>query len=159
MKFDGSILVLGDLGQLKAYKVAEVSGTDRHESMQVTHMQHHGTERTSTVLDLIKDIEYTEPHMKTDKLISDQAGRFDTSTGEAHNTQLENDRRALKAISEDIRSIIEKESPSSWYLAFPKETHNELRGMLSESITKNLKKVVPSNLTKTAKDKLLSHFE
>jgi hypothetical protein len=159
MKLNGSILVLGDLGQLKAYRVEEVVGMDSQNKMQVSHVHHRGTEKRSTVLDLITDINYIEPHKKTEELLSDQAGRFRSSIGEAHNRELERDRHTLKLISEDIKSLIEKESPDSWYLAFPKESHNELHSMLSEEIKKNLHKVVPSDLTKTAKEKLLSHFE
>ncbi|MBE0499288.1 MAG: host attachment protein [Campylobacterales bacterium] len=159
MKFNGSILVLGDLGQLKAYRVGEVVGTDSQNSMQVSHVHHHGTQKRSTVLDLITDINYIDPRKKTEDLLSDQAGRFRSSIGEAHNRALERDRQTLQLISEDIKSLIEKESPDSWYLAFPKESHNELHAMLSEEIKKSLHKVVPSDLTKTAKEKLLSHFE
>lgn len=159
MKFNGSILVLGDLGQLKAYRVEEVAGMDRQDNMQVSHIRHRGTQKRSTVLDLITDINYIEPRKKTEELLSDQAGRFRSSIGEEHNRELERERHTLQQISEDIKSLIEKESPDSWYLAFPKESHNELRSMLSEEIKKNLQKVVPSDLTKTAKEKLLSHFE
>lgn len=159
MKLNGSILVLGDLGQLKAYRVAEVKGTDRQESMQVSHVQHRGTPKSSSVLELITDIDYIASRKKEDELVSDQAGRFRNSIGEEHNRESERDRRTLSAISEDIETIIEKESPSSWYLAFPKDTHNELHAMLSETVKKNLKKVLPSDLTKTAKEKLLSYFE
>lgn len=175
MKFNGSILVLGDMGQLKAYRVEEVVGMDSQDKMQVSHIHHRGTQKRSTVLNLITDINYIEPHKKSDELLSDQAGRFRSSVGEAnistpaggspsaigeaHNRELERDRKTLQLISDDIKSLIEKESPDSWYLAFPKESHNELRSMLSENIKKNLHKVVPSDLTKTAKEKLLSHFE
>lgn len=163
MKFNGNILIIGDLGQLKAYRVTEVSGTDRLESAQVSHMQHRGTEKESTVLELITDMDYIESRQKTDELVSDQAGRFGgrlgTSMGEAHDTELERDRRTLKAISEEIKTIIEKESPRFWHLAFPKDTHNKLVEMLSADIKKTLKKSVPSNLTKIKKGELLSHFE
>jgi hypothetical protein len=163
MKFNGTILIIGDLGQLKAYRVAGLSGMDRQDSAQVSHMQHRGTEKESTVLELITDVDYVESHKKTDDLVSDQAGRFGgrlgTSMGEAHDTVLERDRRTLKAISEEIKTIIDKESPRLWHLAFPKDTHNKLVEMLSADIKKTLKKTVPSDLTKIAKNKLLSHFE
>jgi hypothetical protein len=158
MNFNDSILVLADLGQLKAYRVAEVLGTDRHEVSQVGHKQRRGTQKTSVALDLITDIDYLMSHRKTRELVSDQAGRFGTSTGEPHNVRTEHNKQTMKAISEDICSLIEKESPASWYLAFPKETHKALAGMLNERVKKNLNKVVPCDLTKTAKNKLLEHF-
>ncbi len=181
MKTNGSIIVLGDLGQLKAYRVEEVVGMDRQDNMQVSHMNNRGTQKRSTVLDLITNINYIEPHKKAEDLLSDQAGRFGSSMGkahkntkapqsnqpgkygssigEAHDRDLERDRKTMQLISEDIKSLIEKESPESWYLAFPPESHNELHEMLSEEVKKNLQKVVPSDLTKIEKEKLLSHFE
>ncbi|MBU1643280.1 hypothetical protein KKE54_07955, partial [bacterium] len=62
MKFNGTILIIGDLGQLKAYRVAGLSGMDRQDSAQVSHMQHRGTEKESTVLELITDVDYVESH-------------------------------------------------------------------------------------------------
>ncbi|MCE9685890.1 host attachment protein [Shewanella sp. AS16] len=159
MNFNNSVLVLADLGQLKAYRVAHVQGIDRHEGAQVGHTQNRGTEKNTMVLDLITDIDYIDGHKKVSERVSDQAGRFRASNGEAHNLKSEQEKQMLKVISEDIRSIIEAESPSSWYLAFPKQAHKELQEMLNTSITHNLQKVVPSDLTKTAKDKLLAHFQ
>lgn len=163
MNFDKSIIVVGDLGQLKAYRVSKVTGHDRQESMQVSHAQHRGTEKTSNVLEMITDIDYIEPHKRNRDLVSDQMGQFGgrlgTSTGEPHNTGIEHEKRMLKSISDDIREIIEKESPETWYLAFPKETCKQLGDMLGPQISKTLKKSLPSNLTKVAKNKLLSHFE
>jgi len=172
MKFKGSIIVVGDLGELKAYRVSEFIGTDRHESAEVSHIQHHGTEKEATVLELVSHIDYLESHGKSADHLSDQAGRFGASAGEAHDAALsgrsigeehnrdtERERRTLKAISEDIKAIIEKESPRSWYLAFPKDKHNKLGEMLSEGIRKTLRKSVPSDLTKMKPSELLSHFE
>lgn len=169
MKFKDSIVVVADLGELKAYRVDELIGMDRHESTEVSHIQHLGTEKEATVLELVAHINYLEPHGKSADHVSDQAGRFGENRGaslgethemgEAHNTALERDRRTLKAISEDIRTIIEKESPRAWYLAFPKDKHNKLGEMLSEEIRKTLRKSVPSDLTKMKTSELLSHFE
>lgn len=163
MKFNNSILVIGSLGEIKAYRVVEKSGMDRHESSQVSHAQHHGTEKEATVLELVTDIDYIGPRKSVEDLKSDQAGLFGGRLGhsmeEAHNTELEEEKRTLKEISEDIKTLIEKEAPSSWYLSFPKDKHLELEAILSADIKKTLKKVVPSNLTKTEKEKLLSHFE
>ena len=172
MKFKGSIVVVADLGELKAYRVDEFIGTDRHESAEVSHIQHHGTEKEATVLELVAHINYLESHGKSAEHVSDQAGRIGLSTGgahdashgggsvgEAHDTALEHERRTLEAISEDIKAIIEKESPRAWYLAFPKDKHNKLGEMLSEDIRKTLRKSVPSDLTKMKTSELLSHFE
>jgi len=148
MKLNGNILIIGDLGELKAYRVGTairgINGKDHKET---------------TSLELITDLDYIQSHKKDDELVSDANGRFGNNVGEPHGSQQEQDKRTMKAISENIKSIIEKESPSSWHLAFPKETHNKLSEMLHDNIKKSLGKVIPLDLTKVSKDKLLSHFE
>ncbi len=163
MKFNKSIIVIGDLGHLKVYRVVDVVEESGHETSEVSHMKHHGIQKESITLESITDIDYIEPRKKENELKSDQMGRFaagsGASTGEKHNMKLEQDKQTLKAISEDIKTIIERESPPSWYLAFSKDTCNELESILDSGIKKTLEKVVPQNLTKIAKDKVLSHFE
>lgn len=163
MKFNKSVLVIGSLGELKAYKVVKTIGIDRHQTAQVSHVNNQGEQKESTQLELITDINYIEPRKKIKDIQSDQSGRFGgqvgASTGEEHDTALERDERTLKEISKEIKKIIEKEAPSAWHLAFPKESHKKLEELLSANIKKTLVKIVPSNLTKTPKEKLLSHFE
>lgn len=166
MNYDGHIVVVGDLGQLKAYRVSRVTGVDRLESMQVSHAQNRGTVKESTVLEPIFDIDYLEAHGRISEKMSDKTGRKGnptgrkgSSTGEPHNTELAKEGDILKQISDDIAAIIEKESPSMWHLAFPKALNNKLNEKLNQQVKKSLKKNVAADLTKIDKNKLLSHFE
>ncbi|MCW8894406.1 MAG: host attachment protein [Sulfurimonas sp.] len=159
MNFNGHIIVVGDLGQLKAYRISNIKRVDRHESMQVSHAQHRGTEKESTVAELIFDIDYIAAHSRISEQMSDKAGRLGNSSGESHNAEIEKKNSILKQISNDIASIIKKESPPQWHLAFPKADNNKLNEKLDSQIKKILKKNIPADLTKIDKSKLLSHFE
>lgn len=159
MNFDGHIIVVADLGQLKAYRISNVTGVDRHESMQVSHAQKRGTVKESTVLELILDIDYVAAHGRISEQMSDKNGRMGSSTGESHNAKVEKESSGLKQISDDIASIIKKESPAQWHLAFPKATNNKLNDKLDPQIKKTLKKNIAADLTKIDKNRLLSHFE
>lgn len=159
MKFDGSVIVIGDVGQLKAYRVSSVSGVDRLESMQVSHAQKRGTPKESTVLELIADNDYLESHGRISEKMSDKTGKLGNANGEPHNMKLEQKKRSLKGIANDIRSLIEKEGPSKWYLAFTKGSLNQLTEMLDPQVRNKMKKSIGSNLTKMDKNKLLPYFE
>jgi len=159
MKFDGHILVVGDLGQLKAYRISNVTGVDPHDSMQVSHAQHRGTPKESTVVELIFEIDYLAPHGRISEQMSDKTGKLGNSSGEPHNAEVEKESISLKQISEDIASIIERELPVQWHLAFPKATNNKLNEKLDPQIKKTLKKNVAADLTKINKNKLMAHFE
>jgi len=159
MNFDGHIIVVGDLGQLKAYRVSNVIGFDKQESMQVSHAQNHGTMKESTVVELIFDIDYIEAHGRISEKMSDKTGRLGKSVGESHNAEIERKSINLKNIGRDIASIIEKESPVQWHLAFPKATHNKLKEKLDSQTKKTLEKNISVDLTKVNKNRILSYFE
>jgi len=159
MNFNQSIIIVADLGQLKAYRVVTTTGIDPQESMQVSHVNRSGNEKKSTNLELIFDADYLEAHTRVSEDMSDKTGRFKASTGEPHNMLLEKERRGLKQIADDINTLIAKEAPSKWCLAFPKETNPQLKKLLDVQLAQKLVKNIPSNLTKINKSKLLSHFE
>lgn len=159
MKFYGHIIIVGDMGELKAYRVTSVTGIDSHESMQVSHTQHRGTPKEAMVLETVSYIDYLAAHGKMSEHVSDKTGRFGNATGEPHNTGLEKENSILKQISDDIASIINKENPAQWNLAFPKANNHKLYDKLDPKIKKTLNKNLASDLTKIDKSNLLSHFE
>ncbi|WP_029935757.1 host attachment protein [Thiomicrospira pelophila] len=159
MKFNQAILVIGNLSRLTAYRVTQAPAIDRHETNQTSHTRNQGTPKTTTQLHLIKEIDYSEARQKTSELLSDQAGNFNNASGENHNLETEMSKRGLNKISEDIKELINSESPDSWYLAFPKQTHQQLVSSLLPLTQSTLKKSLPLDLTKTDKEKLLTHFD
>jgi len=159
MKFDGHIIVVADLGQLKAYRVSNITGVDRLETMQVSHTQKRGTPKESTNLELIFDTDYLEAHGRISEQMSDKTGNQKNANGEPHNTALQQESTILKQISTDIASLIKQESPAMWHLAFPKATSKKLSEKLDPLIKQSLKKCVAADLTKIDRNKLLSYFE
>lgn len=159
MKFNQAILVIANASHLSAYRVTQTPAIDRQETNQTSHTRNQGTAKTTTQLQLIKELDYDEARQKTSERLADQAGNFHHANGENHNLASEMAKRGLSKISDDINELINTESPDSWYLAFPKQTHQQLVSSLPPQTQSSLKKSLPLDLTKSDKEKLLSHFE
>ena len=159
MHTNGTVIIVADLGRLKAYRIVVTEGTDPHETMQVSHVNPVRTEKRAVHLELINEREYVDAHHRVSEEMSDKPGRFDVSTGEAHHMLLEKDRRGLETIAGDINALISREAPETWYLAFPKETNGQLTGMLDTQVVKSLAGNLAKDLAQTPKEELLSHFE
>jgi len=165
MNLNGHIIIVADLGEFKAYRVNVVSGSDPHETMQVAHVNKTGGEKTAVNLELLRDVDYIASHTRTSEAMSDQQGQFGAdsgearSTGEAHNSALEEERRGLEKVAQDISAVLAETGAPVWHLAFPKAHNAELLEMLGAEAKNSLKKCVAADLTKVAKGELLSHFE
>ena len=151
MKLNENVIIVADLGQLKAYRVSQVTRTQTGEALEAG-------AKASASLSLITDIDYIDAHKKQSDLVSDKNGSFRSSSGEPHEKHIENNKRILKNISDDIAKIIQDEAPKEWCLSFPKGTHKQLNELLNMQIKSTLKTSLSSDLTKVPKEKLLSHF-
>jgi len=147
MKLDNTIVIVADLGELKVFNVKKSEGVVDNEM------------KTSFTLEVINDIAYIDAHKKAGEIMSDSAGNFAGSNGEEHNRETERKKRSLKDIANDIDAIVENEKPKQLLLAFPQESLSKLTEELSQNTKGVLTKTVSSNLVKTDKNKILSHFE
>lgn len=154
MNLDNTIVVVADLGQLKVYRVVSKLGIDRHKEAKVSTSNASGEEKLSVNFELIKDIDDMSEHKRISEEMSDNIGL----TGEPHNMLLEKDKKGLKHIADDIKTVIVQENPSAWFLSFPNETINQLISMLDHDVKKLLTKSIPSDLTKVNKSKLQTYF-
>ena len=152
MNNNQNLIIVADLGQLKAYTVSVVRRKDTAETGEPVR-------KASESLTLVTDIDYINAHLKAGEQVSDKDGNFVGSNGEPHDRLKENDKRILKNICNDIEKIVTSESHQAWCLAFPKAKNRQLNEMLSQQVKKTLRKSISSDLTKIAKDKLLSHFD
>lgn len=159
MPLNNHLIIIADLGELKAYKVNVVKGFNPQDTMQVAHTRHRGTEAESTVLTLACEADYIEPHKHVSDTMSDKEGRKGHAAGEPHNRTREEERRALKNIAEDIAKIVADEKPKTWHLAFPKEHLNALVDMIDTETKKSMGKTVAKDLTDAHVKELPSHFE
>ena len=145
-QFEDALLIVADLGELKAYRVVKKEGIFDNEL------------KVSYVPEPITDLDYIAGHKKVQDLVSDEAGRFGHSHGEAHNLEKEIEKRTLKDIATDIDTIVSKEGAQKLLLAFPQVHFSELMEHLSPQTTQKILKGLPEDLIKTPRDKLLSHF-
>ncbi|MDY0402167.1 host attachment protein [Sulfurovum sp.] len=172
MKLDGHIIIIANLGGLEAYRVETIEGADRQETRNVAA----GTQKERTNLRSITKIDYIEPHTRTSEDMSDQLGRrgyssgepssgeghgiqLSTSSGEPHNIALEEERRGMQLIAEDITRLVSDTKPKRWHLAFPKENLDRLCELIDTKTKETLGKSIGKNLVNAHAKDLLSFFE
>ena len=97
MKLDNTMVIVADLGELKAYSVKKSEGMVGNEI------------KTSHALEVINNIGYIDAHKKMGEVMSDSAGNFAGSAGEEHNRENERKKRSLKDLADDIDAIVENE--------------------------------------------------
>ncbi|MHB8880251.1 MAG: host attachment protein [Thermodesulfovibrionales bacterium] len=142
------LIVAVDLGHFKAYRLIK----EPEESPR---------------LELIESYDTLEGHGRMSEKVSDSLGRFGTGgqnglathSGEPHNIELENSRRAVKLIARDINSLITKTACDGWYLAAGKQINGQILGSLDSSVRAKLNKNISLDLTKVEKSAILGHFE
>ncbi len=147
MKLENTLVIVADFGELKAYNVKQHEGVVGND-IKISHS-----------LELINDENFIEGRKQISEMLSDNSGQFGHDTLEEHNLKLEIKKRTLKEIAEDIENIVKKIKPKQLFLAFPKEHNRELTNELGSQTKAVLTKNIASNLVKTDKQKILSHFE
>lgn len=157
MNYDNTMVIVADLGELKAFHVKKSEGMVENEM------------KVSYSLEMLNDISYIDAHQRVQDVVSDSAGRLGTSgtpnagkwgssTGEPHNLQNERRRRSLKDVANDINMIVKNEKPRQLLLAFPQESNAQLLEALTQETKSVLAKNVASDLVKTRTSEILSHF-
>jgi hypothetical protein len=146
MKLENTMVVVANLGELKVFNVKKNEGVVENE-MKVSH-----------TLEPLNDIVYIDAHKRIQDIVSDSAGRLGNSTGENHNLKIERKRRSVKDVANDINAIVENEKPRQLLLAFPQESNAQLLEELTQETKNILVKNVTSDLVKTNRGEILSHF-
>ncbi|MDD5406626.1 MAG: host attachment protein [Sulfurovaceae bacterium] len=140
MKLENTIIIVADLGELKAYKVHENDGSISGEF------------KNSFRLEMIADENFIEGRKKMSDLVSDSSGRL------KHYALEEKDKRVLKDIVHAIEEIVADKKPKQIFLAFPEEYNHHLMKKLEDNIKDLITKNLIHDLVKTDKSELLSHF-
>jgi len=146
MNYENTIVIVADLGELKAFNVKKSEGMVENEM------------KVSYSLEMLNDISYIDVHKKEQDIVSDSAGKLGNSTGENHNLQTERRRRSLKDVANDINMIVKNEKPRKLLLAFPQESNAQLIDALTPETKNVLVKNVATDLIKTHTSEILSHF-
>jgi protein required for attachment to host cells len=147
MKLENTVVIVADLGELKAFRVIEHEGVVENEEV------------TSHSLELIADENFISGRKKLGETLSDSSGNFNKGTLEDHNLKIEKEDSTIKEIAENIEKIVNEVKPEQLFLAFPKEHNNELKDKLGHQSKIVLVKSIAADLVKTKKEEILSHFE
>ena len=147
MKLENTLVIVADLGELKAYNVKH------HEAIIGNEV------KISHSLELINDENFIEGRKQISESYSDNAGQWGHDTVENHDLKTEIENRTLREIAQDIENIVKAVKPKQLFLAFPKEHNKELTNELGSQTKTVLAKNIASDLVKTDKQKILSHFE
>jgi len=142
------IVFVADLGHFNAYKLSKTpQGTGR--------------------LDLIESFDAIDARGKFSDKFSDQAGNFGESvgknssakgSGEAHNIEIENEKRLIKTIAKNIAKIVKDERCDVWHLAAEKAINGQILEFIEPGVKAKLQKNIPSNLTKADKTEIVNRF-
>ncbi len=146
MKLDNTVIIVADLGELKAYK------TVKHEDIYNNEL------KINYSLELIDAEDFIEGRKKLHELKSDANGRRNHGTIEELNVEETIEKRTLKEVAQDINTIVQQTNPKSLFLAFPKESNKELIENLSQETKAVLKKNLERDLVKADKEKILAYF-
>jgi len=158
-QFDNTLLILGNLGELKAYKIKYELNINPKDSAQVSHKHHKGELVENLSFNLVDDEAFIDAHKKISEIVTDKQGHYEGvfggESGDEHNLELEIVNRLLKLIANEINRLVESINPKEWYLAFPKAYNNELLSLLNENVKSKLKSNIKENLVKLEPKKVI----
>ncbi len=147
MKLDNTLIIVADLGELKVFRVKKHEGIVGNE-LKISHS-----------LEIVNDLDYIATHKKISELVSDKAGNFKGGNLEDNKLEDQIEKRTIKDIASDIDSIVKNEKPKRLFLAFAKESNNQLIESLNPDTRDLIAKNIKLNLIKEDKNKILSYFE
>ncbi len=157
------LIFVGDLGELKIYRVYEETVINPKDNAQTSHKHNRGTLIEALRVELIRAVDFVDAHKKISEELSDKEGRYKAPhgsgvSGEPHNLKLEIEHRLLKEIADFIMKEIRQTDPKGWHLAFPAEHNRALLDRIDPDVSKRLGKNIPEDLTKLKPEKLLERF-
>jgi protein required for attachment to host cells len=138
------MIVLADLGRVKAYRV-------NYEMLS-----------TKPQLEMVYDCEFPEAHGKMSDKVSDSAGRYSAggqsggTFAENHSLRSETEKRLLSLVAEKITELVRHEK--HWFLAAAQEINPRLLELLDPEVKHTLNKNVAADLVKVPKHEILDHF-
>jgi hypothetical protein len=161
-KFDNTILIVGNLGELKAYKVKYEMDISRQDDFKTSHKHHKGKLVEHLKFDYLQDEEFIEAHKKISELVTDKVGHFEGpfggESGEEHNLPLEIEDRIIKLIAEHTEKTLRSNEHKKWYFAFPKEFNGRVINLIDDTLKSKLEKNIPENLVKLKPQEIVDKY-
>lgn len=159
-----SLIIVGDMGEIKVYRIYEETVIDPKDSAHTSHKHNKGTLIEALRTELITAIDFVDSHKKISEEVTDKVGRNKAPhgagvSGEPHNLKLEIEHRLLKELAEEIMRIVRREDPKQWHLAFPAEHNKALLDRIDPDVSAKLGKNIPEDLTKLKPEKILARLQ
>ncbi len=159
-KFDNTLLIVGNLGELKAYKIKYELNINPKDSAHTSHKHHKGELVENLSFNLVDDEAFIEAHKKISEIVTDKQGHYEGVfggvSGDGHNLEIEIVNRLLKLIANEIDRLVATINPKEWYLVFPEAYNKELLSLLSDSSKDKLKSNIKENLVKEKPSNIIS---
>jgi hypothetical protein len=141
------VIVVTDQGNFKAFKLER-------------------TEMNTPRLTLLEEFLPVNGHGKLLDKVSDQAGRYHntghgkwaTPWGEPHNIELEQRKRLIRQLADELQNVLGSSDIDGCYFAASKDVHNQILDALPRESRAKILKDVSADLTKVDKSELLQHF-
>jgi hypothetical protein len=139
------MIVLADLGRVKAYRV------------------HYDMMNTKPQIELVYDCEFLEAHGRFADRVTDMAGRFplsgtpSASNGENHNLRGETERRLIRLVAGKINDLAE--GHRYWGLAAAEEINGRIVEHLRPDTRAKLFRNVAADLVKKPKQQVMEYFQ
>ncbi len=150
-KFMNTLLVVADLGGLKAFKLENNNHVNQ-------------TPR----LELVDQFNNPEAHGRLGDKVSDLSGRFPRgggartagamSDGERHNIELESRKRFVRRLAQRLNALARSPDVDRCFLAASREINHQLLEELDPQVRAKITKNVPADLTKLGQAEILRHF-
>ena len=160
-KFDNKLLIVGNLGELKIYKIKYEIDISSHDDAQTSHTRHKGKIVEHLKFDLLNDAAFIEAHKKISDLVTDKQGHFEGpfggESGDGHKLELEIINRLLKLIANEVKRVVLKED-TKWFLVFPETYNSDLLLNLDDTVKNELEKNIQANLVKVSPQEIMDKY-
>ena len=109
-KFDNSLLIVGNLGELKIYKLKNELEISAKDDFQTSHKHNRGKVVEHLSFNEICDEAFIDAHKKLSDIVTDKQGHFEGAfggeSGDGPKIELELENRLLKLITEHINKVL-----------------------------------------------------
>lgn len=147
------IIVLADLGHVKAYQVLRPPVEDG----------------TTLRVELVRSLDTIGSHGKVSEKLSDASGRFASSdsaygsrrsgNGERHEMDLEAERRLIRVIASNIKDVLlDGEGCAAWHFATHGSINKRVLACLPPKVIQRLRKNIKADLVKLSKAEIMDKF-
>ena len=148
-----TLVAVADLGRFKAFELRR------------------GVDDSKSHLELLEKVEMPGSRKSISEQVTDNAGRFPRvagpkgarqsgmSIGDRHALKLEQGRRAMQSVAEQLNQLLGSDDFESCWLAVNRRIYPSLVDSLRPAVRAKIKRSLHLDLTKLHPDEVLGHFE